>query len=165
MKVLFLDIDGVLNSGRTVFAFGDYPHGLSPESIAKFDPVALTLVRNLCRAAGASVVLSSSWRKLHPYSDVAAALDLPIIDSTPCLSTQRGPEIAQWLELHPEVTHWAIVDDDSDMLPEQLPHFVQTNARDGLTLGNLERLCEILGTSIFACHPRYAEIEAFRAAS
>jgi hypothetical protein len=32
----------------------------------------------------------------------------------------RGEEIKAWLHQHPEVTRYAIVDDDSDMLPEQV---------------------------------------------
>lgn len=156
MKVVFLDIDGVLNSHRTVYAFGDFPHGTKPDAVALFDQVAVAMVRNLCRAAGAVVVLSSSWRKLHRWADVGAALGLPIIDATPSLGTIRGAEIADWLQRHPEVTHYAIVDDDSDMLPEQAGHFVQTNARDGLTMTAFEGLCAILGTSLAACHPRHA---------
>lgn len=165
MKVLFLDIDGVLNSHRTVYAFGGFAHGLSPEAVAMFDHVALALVRNLCRTSGAGVVLSSSWRKLHPWAQIGTALGLPIIDATPSLGTIRGAEIDAWLQLHPEVTHYAIVDDDSDMLPKQSAHFVQTNARDGLTMTNFEELCAILEADPWVFRPRDASATEAKAAA
>src|SRR3546814_6841131 len=45
---------------------------------------------------------------------------------------RRGGEIAEWLSRHPEVSVYAIVDDDSDMLPEQRHAFVQTRFEDGI---------------------------------
>ena len=113
MKVLFLDIDGVLNSRRTAVAFGSYPHKLA--HLERFDHAALGLVRRLCEA-GVSVVLSSSWREEYQHSEIGRALDLPIIGGTPVLSGSRGSEIAAWLVEHEDVRTWAIVDDDPDML-------------------------------------------------
>ena len=43
----------------------------------------------------------------------------------------RGEEIDEWLRLHPYVKKYAIVDDDSDMLPHQ-PLF-KTTWEEGLT--------------------------------
>lgn len=47
MKILFLDIDGVLNSDRSNMAFSGYPHSFSDADMAKFDNVALGLLRRL----------------------------------------------------------------------------------------------------------------------
>ena len=44
----------------------------------------------------------------------------------------RGHEIQEWLDKHPEVTRYAILDDDSDMLPEQMPNFFKTTFQNGL---------------------------------
>jgi hypothetical protein len=47
---------------------------------------------------------------------------------------ERGKEIKAWLEAHPDVTRYAIVDDDNDMLPEQQEHYFKTSYyEDGIT--------------------------------
>lgn len=143
MKALFLDIDGVLNSRRTEVAFGGYPHDFSEHDMARFDWVAVGLIRKLCRETGAQIVLSSTWRLHFTVAEVAAGLDLPIVDATPDSPAGydgRGHEIAAWLADHPEVTHYAIVDDLAVMRREQAAHFVQTNDECGLTLDDYDAL-------------------------
>ena len=144
MKVLFLDIDGVLNSQRSCVAFNGYPHEVT-ETLHQFDIVALNLIRRVCAVTGCKVVLSSSWRYGKELKDFEN-LNLPMIDFTPRGTGYRirGGEIKEWLEDHPEVTHYAIVDDNSDMLEEQLPNFVKTQLEDGLSWNNFKQLIEIL---------------------
>lgn len=67
------------------------------------------------------------------------------------LDKVRGDEIAEWLSRHPEVTKYAIIDDDSDMLPEQMPHFVHTQAVDGIMYRNWLDLEHLL-----ADQPKYS---------
>lgn len=150
MKVLFLDIDGVLNSHRSCLALGGFPYGVEGYNRDQFDEVAVRLVRHIVKVAGASIVLSSSWRILHDYEDIARGLELPIIDCTPRLAGSRGSEIAAWLAQHPEVETYAIVDDDSDMLDGQVHRFVKTNMDNGLMWDDASLLAEILGVSIYA---------------
>lgn len=144
-KVLFLDIDGVLNSRRSVVAFKGFPHSFDGDDRDRFDWTAVALIRRLCEDVGASIVLSSSWRILHPVDECANGLDLPIFDRTPSLSGCRGMEINAWLAEHPEVTTYAIVDDNSDMLPEQKRYYVQTSELNGLSIENWADLKRILG--------------------
>lgn len=153
MKILFLDIDGVLNSTRTCVAFGGYPMEL--EHIGAFDQVAIRLIQRLCDAGGVKVVLSSAWRLHCDFRDAGNAFGLPIIDRTPSLLGSRGTEIAAWLFAHPEVEQYAIVDDDPDMLPEQLPFFVHTKGHEGLTWGDYTKLCGLLGVMPHAGAPRH----------
>jgi hypothetical protein len=91
-------------------------------------------------------------------------LDLPIIDMTPQAwepHQRRGHEIKAWLDDHIEVTHYAIVDDDCDMLPEQKPQFVQTFYEDGLTFAPFTKLCDIFGVNVWDCAvPRVHESSA-----
>lgn len=144
-KVLFLDIDGVLNSQRTLMATGSYPFCFDEHNKARFDWIAVGLIRKLCEKEDASIVLSSSWR--HGKGSVhqcANGLDLPIFDKTPSLPGVRGEEIQDWLNRHPEVTHYAIVDDNSDMLESQAEHFVQTSHQDGLSFSDFVALGRIL---------------------
>lgn len=146
MKILFLDIDGVLNSRRTCHAFDGYPDDFG--DMRRFDLVAVALVRRLCRETGCQVVLSSTWRYYFTAEQAAAALALPMISATSTESyndyASRGGEIRAWLAAHPEVTHYAIVDDVAAMLPEQQPHFVQTDDGFGLTLADYHRLHMLL---------------------
>lgn len=53
MRVLFLDIDGVLNH-RAVFVPGD---------VAPICPVALARLKALIERTGATIVVSSTWRR------------------------------------------------------------------------------------------------------
>ena len=66
MKVLFLDIDGVLNSTRTAVANGGYPHELHHREA--FDWTSIKLLQRLCDSAGVLVVLSSAWRNFCDFT-------------------------------------------------------------------------------------------------
>lgn len=145
MRVLFLDIDGVLNSARSAVGLGGYPMELSQRGL--FDQVAIGLIRRMCQAGGISICLSSVWRLYNTPQEVADGLELPVIDRTPKLVGPRGREIAHWLSEHPEVTEYAIVDDDADMLEEQRPRFVKTHGWEGLTWECFCKLCELFGVS------------------
>lgn len=151
MKVIFLDIDGVLNSYRTAIAFGGMPFDVRAHR-HKFDEVAVRLIGGIAEAAGATIVLSSSWRNDVDWARIGPALGLKIEDRTPSLLGPRGKEIAAWLFNHPEVDSYAIVDDDGDMLPEQMPFFVHTNMHNGLTWDDASKLAELLGIAIFDVH-------------
>lgn len=128
MKILFLDVDGVLNSAKSP----QPTHELYP-----VDPYMALLVDRIIQATGCEVVLSSTWRN-HPTGRAAVEKSIPLIGQTPYLGTIRGEEIKDWLDnKHAEngyaVTKYAILDDDSDMLPKQLPNFFQTTWETGLT--------------------------------
>ncbi|WP_036054370.1 HAD domain-containing protein [Burkholderia gladioli] len=143
-KILFLDIDGVLNSHRTVYAADGFPHGFEGADKHRFDWVAVGLIRKICEQEEVSIVLSSSWRIIHTVHTCANGLDLPIFDRTESLAGNRGTEIQEWLDRHPDVEQWAIVDDNSDMLESQRDHFVQTNHEDGLSYADYKALQRIL---------------------
>lgn len=124
MKVIFLDIDGVVNSKETL--------SHSHKGVMGIDPYLSLLVHRIIEATDAKLVLSSSWK--HGLLDEVKKV-FPIIDTTPNnkFSRIRGFEIDMWLEDHPEVTKYAILDDDDDMLPEQMPNFFHTSFETGLT--------------------------------
>lgn len=150
MKVLFLDIDGVLCSDRSCIALGGMPHPW-PEDHQDwhlFDPVAVALLRRVIRETGAVCVLSSSWRVLLPsLNSLAAWLDVPIIDRTRPTSGMepRGEQIGDWLEAHPEVTRYAIIDDSIDMVGDQFDWFVRVLPADGMSQMNYLELVTLLG--------------------
>lgn len=125
-KILFLDIDGVVNSrGTTSFRTNLYP----------LDPHMAFMVGKIKLDTDCEVVLSSSWRH-HPDGIEAVEKSIvKIYDKTPTLESLgvRGHEIKAWLDEHPEVERYAILDDDSDMLDDQLPNFFKTTFQNGLT--------------------------------
>lgn len=62
MKIIFLDIDGVLNSHASCSALGGVPWPMKPYNWGFFDRVAVGLLRKAVNQTGAVCVLSSSWR-------------------------------------------------------------------------------------------------------
>jgi hypothetical protein len=147
MKILFLDIDGVLNSYRSCFATGNFPH--KPSELEHFDMIAVGLIRKVCEETNTKIVLSSTWRMNKNWVELKDTLNLPIIDRTPVHYSsirdgQRGEEVREWLTQHPEVKQYAIVDDGNDFLLEQQPYFVKTDFAEGLSYKNYLQLKEIL---------------------
>mmetsp|Transcript_119182 Transcript_119182/g.379934 ORF Transcript_119182/g.379934 Transcript_119182/m.379934 type:complete len:235 (+) Transcript_119182:147-851(+) len=108
MKLIFLDLDGVLVTRRPGVMEDRLLHNL----------------QGLVARTGAEIVLSSDWRR-HPAARdearrVLATVGLKIIGSTPCMSAflaQRPTEIMQWKKefcTRPNaehVTHWVAIDD------------------------------------------------------
>jgi HAD domain in Swiss Army Knife RNA repair proteins len=123
MKVVFLDIDGVLNCSKT-----PNPRNL-PYVV---DELLLARFRDLLRRTGASVVLSSTWRYDPAGLFAAKHYGIPFIDVTPDLPQEpRCKEVLEWLRTHPDVSRYAVIDDEDDELDE-LPLF-QPSRRTGLT--------------------------------
>lgn len=149
-KIIFLDIDGVLNSARSVIAFGGFPHNPDGYERGMFDEVAVQLIKGIAEQAEANIILSSSWRKHNNWQDIGPSLGLPIIGRTPSMSGFRGEEIEHWMKsTNQEISHYAIIDDDSDMLEHQMPHFVHTSGFDGFTWANAQKLCELMDIDIY----------------
>lgn len=159
MKVLFLDIDGVLNSLQWAQAgngFGCAAMRSPPtRELLRWDPACVRNLRNVIEATGAKIVVSSSWRgfgakAVEAWQGMFGCYDwpdVPVIGETPDLNRMengvwvskiRGDEVAAWLAGHPEVERYACVDDDSDFHPEQ--NLVRTDIRFGLTMIDASQL-------------------------
>lgn len=93
------------------------------------DPTLLERLKGVLNRTGAKVVLSSTWR-VDPVGVLAAKqLGVPFIDVTPDQpDAPRCGEITSWLNAHPEVVRYAVVDDSSDCLDE-LPLFQPSSKR------------------------------------
>lgn len=147
MKIIFLDIDGVLNSFRSCAAFGAYPW--PDRGWDFFDNVAIGLLQRVVEKTNASCVLSSSWRlgmDSEELNQLAGRLGVPIIGKTrDTLRTERrGEQIQDWLDGHPGVTHYVIVDDCGDMLRSQKRFFVKVDPNNGLSYENHIKMIRIL---------------------
>lgn len=150
MKVVFLDIDGVLNTHKTNALFGATVC-VHADAAQKLDPLGVKFF-NMLHEMGITIVLSSTWRLGRDLETMKLKTGIPIFDKTcswPFKDSIRGDEIKIWLDAHPEVTHYVIVDDDSDMLEEQKPNFVKTAHEEGVTYANMCKICEILGFEIW----------------
>jgi hypothetical protein len=150
VKVIFLDIDGVLNSA-------DWFERISGHAISRIDaleemlePRAVELLNALIMRTGATVVLSSSWRIAHGMGFINRALNARgfmqrIMHKTPILGSPRGREIQAWIDRAEEKPEaFVIIDDNSDMahLADRL---VQTTWGTGLQLEHVDRAAEMLG--------------------
>jgi hypothetical protein len=123
MKIIFLDIDGVLNCKKT----------FNPRKLPYIiDPKLLKCLETLLERTGAKVVLSSTWRYDPAGLFSAKHWGVPFIDVTPDMPTQpRRNEVLAWLKEHPGVDRYAVIDDEDDEL-DDLPLF-QPSAKTGLT--------------------------------
>lgn len=148
MKVIFLDIDGVLLP---------IPPGIKPctlrsrNATASFDTPCTRTLAALTAETGAKLVLTSNWRYIHTQDDIAgrenldrqlAGFQLSLWDETPAFplksSLYRWDEISAWLKQHPETESYCILDDVA------LPGFpaertVLCDAQWGLTEKDAER--------------------------
>lgn len=126
-KVLFLDIDGVVNSAQ--FAVASKSRG-----VLGIDPYPAFLVGKIQLDTGCEVVLSSTWRHWEDGKKDVRAQVVDFVDITPDMrGADRGFEIEAWLNENPDVTRYAILDDSADMLVYQAPNFFKTDWNEGLT--------------------------------
>jgi hypothetical protein len=113
MKLLFLDVDGVLNNLEVLSASrGSDPLGESH----------LKLLKILVAVTGCDIVLSSTWRLFPESMDILKIAfeehGIPVwIDTTPELRTgRRADEILKWIESNVTVPAVAVgIDDDEDI--------------------------------------------------
>lgn len=143
MKVLFLDIDGVLNKHEDYLVRCE-----GQNSILIMNVTLVRRLEKILEETDAKVVLSSSWRNIQGGREFVEHMGISVMDETDNGPGCRGDQIQRWLDAHPEVETYAIVDDDSDMLDHQRKHFVQTEFTYGLTEGLAYRLQYKLGGEI-----------------
>jgi HAD domain in Swiss Army Knife RNA repair proteins len=123
MKIIFLDIDGVLNCKKTPNP-RKLPYVVDKRLVARF--------KRLLDRTGAKVVLSSTWRYDPAGLFSAKHWGIPFIGVTPDMPKRpRRDEILTWLQEHSKITRFAVIDDEDDELDE-LPLF-QPSAATGLT--------------------------------
>ena len=163
MKVVFLDIDGVLNTG---WWYTQMDRNTPKDKYGyAFAPNAVANLKKIIDETGADIVISSSWKSfgLSELEEMWKDRGLPgkLIGITPNsvsdemllyadldhmeLFSIRGMEIKEWLSKNGKrVSNYVIIDDINNMLPEQKSYFVQTNPEIGINNKDTERAISIL---------------------
>ncbi len=150
MKVIFLDIDGVLNAEDDFGENKPNPHfsyhrGISNEKLYR--------LKEIVEQTSAKIVLVSSWKVgyekylkdneneiglylISKFKEVG----LQIFETTLKYDTDkgesRGIEVALYLIDHKEITNYIVLDDDERIDYEKfnvLPHLIKTSPETGLT--------------------------------
>ena len=132
MKVIFLDIDGVLNSFKTTSRTPSGYRGVSNSLVKR--------LQKLIKSTGAVVVLTSSWKHsddmdlAYLYKKLGSAKPVDRTYDPEDRDSRRGAGINAWLESH-EVEEFVILDDYSFEFKEQglMPHLILTDETVGLT--------------------------------
>jgi hypothetical protein len=144
MKVIFLDIDGVLNNSDD----SDLHEGEGTMNF--YSPNCVAILNSITGWTKAKIVVSSTWRLGVTLVDLQVQLrsmgitgqvigkteDLRVLDG------YRGNEILKWIKdnkdilsynFYHEYKSYVILDDDTDMLLWQKDNFVHTDGNLGLT--------------------------------
>lgn len=153
MKIIFLDIDGVLNN-QDITNFhkgkvGDEAYDVFDRDDL-FDPKCVNNLNSIIEATGAKIVISSSWRVLFDINELRDILanqkvNGEIIDHTNRFGCERGHEIQEWLDRHPDVSSFVMLDDGTDMA-HLIDRLVNTDFEKGLEEKHIEEAIKMLGT-------------------
>lgn len=144
MNIIFLDIDGVLNTSH--FAMKDYKNKYGGYLI--IDPEKLIILKKICDLTNSSVVLSTGWKfildeNLNPLDvngkfllEMFNEYDIPLVGKTKTIPKDLGDgkvlqfwkeyEIIDYLSNHPLVKHFCIIDDEEKGLESLLDYLIKT---------------------------------------
>ena len=111
MKIIFLDVDGVLNSK-------DWLENNRVRTENSVNPEKVKLLAEIVQKTNAEVVLSSTWRYIpeHPMfmylTDILGQNGIRIHSFTPKLDGDRPKEIKAWIEKQEEEIQFVSIEDD-----------------------------------------------------
>jgi hypothetical protein len=143
MPILFLDIDGVLNSTEWM------KRSANRGGLWDIDPATIPRLQRIVDVTDCKIIVSSSWRIGRSVTELREILlkagmrsPCPVRGKTPWLDGKRGDEIRDWLRTNGEIDRYVCLDDDDDFHPDQ--PLVQTNVEVGLTDYDAQRCIEAL---------------------
>lgn len=158
MKVIFLDIDGVLNSE-------DFFRNNPDQAI---DKNCVSILKNIVDKTGAVIVMSPGWRlwfddNMMPedgYSqclyDILCEFDIKLFGKTPDFSTEeirtrktfshvKAKEVNAWLNEYETIVDKYVVIDDLDLKNEEInEHLVRINGQIGITENDAVRIIDMI---------------------
>lgn len=118
------------------------------------DDEAIDLLKTIVESTNSEIVLSSSWRwykeSREKIKEQLQKHNLKFIDITPTRTDKtlkREEEIQNWLDSHPEVVNYVILDDEKISCESMKKHHVKTTFSRGLTIESAQTAIEILNRS------------------
>jgi len=149
VNILFLDIDGVLNSLASCIAIGQSYPAKDPTQVV-LDPVAMGLLRNLCKECDLSIYVHSTW-SIGRYAQYFRELFKhygfePTVLERVHTHEGRALKIKQALQKYrPEK---CIIFDDADMSKDFGEDFFFVDNRNGLSWEHYEKVLMRFGKSV-----------------
>ncbi len=140
-KIIFLDIDGPVIPWKNRIAYEGT--GIKPPH----DAIAVHYISKIAEHTGAQFVISSSARKVEKEAFITLfesfGFDASLLheDWRTSDRNDRLQEIHEWIEKHPEVTHWIALDDE----PLDTDHLVMACSSNGFLLSNYDEALHGLG--------------------
>ena len=176
-KVIFLDIDGVLNSEHW-----NRTHEKDVNERALIDFNAVKLLSKLVKKSKAEIILHSGWRfwfdnEMNPLREEAALLKemfraegISLFGKTPDHSTEeirqtkkyslvKAGEILEWLSKHREVEEWLVLDDldlHNDVVKQ---HQIMIDPLTGLTEKDIQKAYCMFNKSTYVNDKEYQYIQ------
>jgi hypothetical protein len=140
-KIVFLDVDGVMNFDGTKTRNRHGAYGI--------EPVLAERVKRILRTANAGYVLSSAWRK---YPDLKAEVHAALqpdgwrFGCTDCSPRgDRADEIQNWLYVYgPRGPVYFVIIDDWNLESNFPGHCVTTHSTIGITEDDVSKALRIL---------------------
>jgi len=159
MNIVFLDIDGVLNTHDYLVKQVEQDGISSYQAQFNFCPDSLENLKQIVEETDAKIVISSTWRISFKcaYDDphrkfwkaimknlASIGIHKRVIGITPSLNDTRirGEEIKSWLSNN-QVNNFVIIDDDSDMV-DLMNHLAKYSWSDGITKEVKDKAINIL---------------------
>lgn len=154
MKLIFLDIDGVLNNHHTL-GLNHYiptPLILGEKIHDHLSAWCIYCLNEVIKLTGAKVVVSSTWRLGETKERLQGILDFygfkgEVVGMTPHITTtgcRRGDEIQHYLDnCGFDVESFVIIDDDSDM-KHLLKFLIKTDNTNGMSYKDIKRCINVL---------------------
>ena len=149
MNIVFLDVDGVLNSHNKleeVYYKTGKPHsGIN----YPFDEKCLKNLKTLVEETNSKIVITSTWREKEDHMKVLLNvlkeydLDKTVIGYTPILYKTREEEIIEYLNSLNINVNYVIIDNVRDMKTLN-NNLVVTSVKTGFTKENLKTAIKIL---------------------
>lgn len=148
VKVIFLDIDGVLNNDEWAERIWSL-YRVDVCANYSLYQLAMELLKQLTNRTGAKIVITSFWQNItKAYSRLKEQFLLWDIDIYDCVphtdKNTRGQDIKLWLEGHSNVDEFVILDDDDDM-EDLMDRLVQVKYATGLTQEAVDQCVTMLG--------------------
>lgn len=152
MNILFLDVDGVLNSNKYLCKKYEEKGKVTLNREEFFDPECMHILKEITDRFNLSIVITSSWKiaEYHILKDVFSKYKITIYDKTKNYGDMRGKEITEWLNNHKDVvSNYVILDDDIFKDYEStgvISHLVRTsfNAEHALETIHIKEIEKIL---------------------